>query len=148
MAVYYLRRFRKKYLVFAVSLLLVTSIWIYGLFQYTTIKKKNIQYNPVKSKVKKNVACVNPKLELWNPIIWKYFKNIPPLKCSSERDWVYVVNGTFLISQGAIQSHGKISCEYVPLVRGGSDFTVENGPSIRPMKSGTPLHSDFLRQFA
>ena len=142
---YFRSRYNKSCIVIAVITSFVTPIYFYGFFQYAPINRKSIQNNNITSDVKQNLACISPQLELWNPIIRKYFKDVPPLKCSSKRDWVHVMNGTFLISQQAVQSHGNISCEYIPLLRGRNDFTVENGPSIRPMTSGQPLQSNFFK---
>lgn len=89
-------------------------------------------------------ACVHPQLELWHPALKDYFKDVPPLQCSEEEDWVYVDNGTFKISPNAIKNHGEIECRYIPIVRGSNDFVVLNGETINGMKDGTPLVSDFF----
>ena len=98
----------------------------------------------ISSDVEKN-TCVQPVLELWHPDLRNFFHDPIPLKCSSEKDWVYVKNGTFHISSESIKKHGKISCEYLPLRRGKNDFNVTNGISIRPMEDGAAIRSDFFR---
>ena len=61
---------------------------------------------------------MHPALDLWHPELKEHFKTFTPIKCAEERDWVYVRNGTFRISQTAREQHGIITCDYIPLVRG------------------------------
>ena len=67
------------------------------------------------------------------------------LNCSSEDNWVYVINGTFHILEGAIKRHGKILCEYAPIVRGKGDYTAVHAPHVKPMMNGSALLSDFFK---
>ena len=89
-------------------------------------------------------ACVHPQLELWHPALKGYFKDMPPLQCADEENWVYVDNGTFRISPNAIKNHGEIECVYIPQIRGENDFAVLSGAPINNIKDGTPLVSDFF----
>ncbi|KAL8624498.1 hypothetical protein ACOMHN_053041 [Nucella lapillus] len=93
----------------------------------------------------KDVKCVHPKLDPFDPAVVQYYQKVGPVTCGSAmKEWVYVTNGTFRISLDAIKLHGDIVCDYAPIHRNG-DFHVKYGPSIKPMLSGTPLTEDFFR---
>ena len=66
------------------------------------------------------------------------------MKCSREKNWVYVKNGTFRIREDLKIAHGKVMCEYTALKRGQDDFTVMHDFRINNMLDGSPLVSDFF----
>ena len=45
----------------------------------------------------------------------------------------------------ATKKHGKILCEYAPIVRGRGDYTAVHAPHIKPMLDGSPLLTDFFK---
>ena len=93
----------------------------------------------------KGQACVHPLLDIWDQSIVGFFDSVPPLKCSHRKNWVFTKNGRFKISREAIKNNGDITCDITPVVRGGDDFTVNNAKTIRNIKDGTRLTSDFFR---
>ncbi|KAK2157320.1 hypothetical protein LSH36_193g02063 [Paralvinella palmiformis] len=57
-------------------------------------------------------------MELWHPSIKRLFTVPKPLHCrQSGKNWVYVKNGTFMISEEAIKKYGNVTCEYGPFAR-------------------------------
>ncbi|PVD18511.1 hypothetical protein C0Q70_21060 [Pomacea canaliculata] len=75
----------------------------------------------------------------------QFYQLKPHVDCSAAMDdWVYTTNGTFRISQRARRLHGKITCEYAPLVR-VDDFSARHAPHIKPMMDGAPLQTDFFK---
>ncbi|GFR96917.1 elongation factor Tu [Elysia marginata] len=92
-----------------------------------------------------DATCVLPKLDPCDPQILPFDKREPQVNCSVETNWVYVKNGTFHIHQSAIDKHGKILCEYAPIVRGRGDYTAVHAPHIKPMLDGAPLLTDFFK---
>ncbi len=99
---------------------------------------------PITISFQEGQACIHPELELWHPALKEYFKEAPPLQCAQDENWVYVYNGTFRISKNAISTHGAITCDYSPQMRGHNDFAVVNGPTVYAIADGTPLQSDFF----
>ncbi|KAK2157322.1 hypothetical protein LSH36_193g02065 [Paralvinella palmiformis] len=88
--------------------------------------------------------CKRPILELWHPSIRHHFSTPKPLTCSqSPKNWVYVKNGTFVISEEAIKKYGNVTCEYRPLVRMDDNSEVLRDV-IRPFSNGTRVVSDFF----
>ncbi len=86
---------------------------------------------------------MHPALDLWHPELKEHFKTFTPIKCAEERDWVYVRNGTFRISQTAREQHGIITCDYIPLVR-GTYVRIQSRVQNHLEKSST---SDLTRDF-
>jgi hypothetical protein len=88
--------------------------------------------------------CKRPKMDLWHPSMKQHFVIPSPIHCDeAQENWVYVYNGTFRISSAATAKHGKIMCEYRPLVR-INDSTEKLGDPIRPFDDGTSIQSDFF----
>ena len=88
-------------------------------------------------------ACVHPVLELWHPMLKKYFKVPPPLECTKEENWVHVHNGYFVITQSAMDTHGKVTCLCTPHIRGENDYKVYDSVSYE-FKHGDAIPSDFF----
>ena len=95
----------------------------------------------------KDQSCVQPKMELWQPQIKAIMQGpVKKLACSEvEKDWVYIGNSSIYIDIGAIQRHGKIVCDYMPLTR-LSDYDVKADASgtIKNFQNGTRLPADFI----
>lgn len=89
-------------------------------------------------------VCVHPKLEFNHPSIRDFFEDRKPVECSKDENWVYVENGTFRINEASQKLHGTVECEYVPLFR-ETDYRTKEGKSIKPMKDGAPLETDFFK---
>jgi len=142
---------------FSIGVMTVSVISAYWMFAYVmqviTVDKNPIQYlfahtEPAEdlhglSPVQPVQACVHPSLELWHPMLKKYFTDPEPLRCTKEQNWVYVQNGTFRINRKSIKSHGKIRCRYTPHLRGKDDFTVTDGVT-RDIKDGDLIDSDIF----
>ncbi|CAF0762928.1 unnamed protein product [Adineta steineri] len=94
-----------------------------------------------------NLACRYPKLAINNPEIWQYLDPITPSEpdCEKSTNWVYVDNGTFRLSQQALQKHGPIVCAYRPILRSKDDFSTMEGARLFPVVDKMPLVSDFFR---
>ncbi|CAF1054818.1 unnamed protein product [Rotaria sp. Silwood1] len=94
-----------------------------------------------------NLACRYPKLTINNPEIWKYLDPVTKSQpdCEKSTNWVYVDNGTFRLSQQALQKHGPIVCAYRPILRSKDDFTTMEGARLFPVVDKMPLVSDFFR---
>ncbi|CAF0790984.1 unnamed protein product [Adineta steineri] len=94
-----------------------------------------------------NLACRYPKLAINNPEIWQHLDPITPSEpdCEKSTNWVYVDNGTFRLSQQALQKHGPIVCAYRPILRSKDDFSTMEGARLFPVVDKMPLVSDFFR---
>lgn len=94
-----------------------------------------------------NLACQYPKLTIDNEDIWKHLQPVKKSKpdCEKATNWVYVDNGTFRLSQQALQKHGAIVCAYRPILRAKDDFSTMEGARLFPVVDKMPLVSDFFR---
>ena len=86
---------------------------------------------------------MHPTLDLWGPQMKSLYIDQRPLRCSSDANWVEVVNGTFHITEQAFGNHGNISCHYTPLSRGPNDHSVMQMETIN-ITHGDPITSDFF----
>ena len=93
----------------------------------------------------KGQECIHPKLDIWNTVSASNFLSYTPITCTSESNWVYVKNGTFHISQKAVEQHGDIKCAYGPIVRNEDDLNITTGKAIHPWLNNTKINSDFFR---
>lgn len=109
------------------------------------IRKDRLQ--KISSLLSSNQACVHPDLDIKDPSVSKFFKNVGKLKCSSNLDWVFVHNGTFRISDQVASQHPGITCDILPVLRGKDDFNYEYGDKIFDIKNGTQLKHDFFKVF-
>ncbi|CAF1058404.1 unnamed protein product [Adineta steineri] len=93
------------------------------------------------------LACSYPKLTIDNQDIWKHLQPVRKRKpdCEKATNWVYVENGTFRLSQQALQKHGAIVCAYRPILRSKDDFSTMEGARLFPIVDKMPLVSDFFR---
>lgn len=62
-------------------------------------------YDPSEKQV-----CVQPKLNPFEGDYAKHFHSVEPIKCSDDKDWITVSNGSVFVTPGATQIHGSISC--------------------------------------
>jgi len=94
-----------------------------------------------------NLVCQYPKLTIDNPDIWQHLDPVTKSKpdCEKATNWVYVENGTFRLSQQALQKHGAIVCAYRPILRSKDDFSTMEGARLFPIVDKMPLVSDFFR---
>jgi hypothetical protein len=94
-----------------------------------------------------NLACRYPKLMIDNPEVWKHLDPVTKSQpdCEKSTNWVYVDNGTFRLSQQALQKHGPIVCAYRPILRSKDDFSTMEGARLFPVVDKMPLVSDFFR---
>ncbi|CAF1350360.1 unnamed protein product [Adineta ricciae] len=94
-----------------------------------------------------HLACRYPKLLIDNPEIWKHLNPVKESQpdCEKSTNWVYVENGTFRLSQQALQKHGPIVCAYRPILRSKDDFSTMEGARLFPVVDKMPLVSDFFR---
>ncbi|ELT92777.1 hypothetical protein CAPTEDRAFT_140198 [Capitella teleta] len=93
----------------------------------------------------KQTICVLPELQLWHPDIKPFFMNPSPLECSSvEENWIYTTNGSYHISEAALQKHRDVLCEYTPLHRGKDDFEVKRGTSKKGSAVKVKLETDMF----
>ena len=94
-----------------------------------------------------NLICQYPKLTIDNQDIWKHLQPVKKFKpdCEKAINWVYVDNGTFRLSEHALQKHGAIVCAYRPILRGKDDFSTMEGARLFPIVDKMPLVSDFFR---
>jgi hypothetical protein len=93
------------------------------------------------------LTCQYPKLAIENEDIWKHLQPVTKSKpeCEKATNWVYVDNGTFRLSQQALQKHGAIVCAYRPILRSKDDFSTMEGARLFPIVDKMPLVSDFFR---
>jgi len=93
------------------------------------------------------LACQYPKLSIDNSDIWQHLDPVKESQpdCEKSTNWVYVENGTFRLSQQALQKHGPIVCAYRPILRAKDDFSTLEGARLFPVVDKMPLVSDFFR---
>ncbi len=108
---------------------------------------KNIYLLPKIYSNTTNLACQYPKLTIDNADVWKHLQPVTKSRpdCEKAMNWVYVDNGTFRISQQALQKHGAIVCAYRPILRSKDDFSTMEGARLFPIVDKMPLVSDFFR---
>jgi hypothetical protein len=108
---------------------------------------RNIYFFPKEYFNSTNLACQYPKLTIDNEDIWKHLEPVTKSKpdCEKATNWVYVDNGTFRVSQQALQKHGAIVCAYRPILRSKDDFSTMEGARLFPIVDKMPLVSDFFR---
>ncbi len=108
---------------------------------------KNIYLLPKEIFNATNLACQYPKLTIDNVDVWKHLQPVTKSKpdCEKATNWVYVDNGTFRLSQQALQKHGAIVCAYRPIIRSKDDFSTMEGARLFPIVDKMPLVSDFFR---
>ena len=87
-------------------------------------------------------SCVIPKLDPFLPAIYSHFKRLPPLSCTSDKNWVTVLNGKFYILPPGNTPLSDVSCDYIPIHRGKDDFNYYKGATIRNMKHGSLIPTD------
>ena len=94
-----------------------------------------------------NLACQYPKLSIDNKDVWRHLQPVNRSKpdCEKALNWVYVDNGTFRLTQQALQKHGAIVCAYRPILRSKDDFSTMEGARLFPVVDKMPLVSDFFR---
>lgn len=123
---------------------LVTFIVAFGLYTYSVYTAEIRTADRDDLIDSQEQICIHPKLRQDDEFISKHFWKVPKISCAAEENWVYVQNGTFRISQVAVKKHGKIECEYIPLVR-VDDYKTTGGDAIKPMTDGRPIASDFFK---
>ncbi|XP_059178759.1 uncharacterized protein LOC131957926 [Physella acuta] len=91
-------------------------------------------------------VCQHPQLDPCDPQVLPFDYFVHPVNCSKADDnWVYVDNGTFRISRKSLARYGDITCDYVSVERGETDFDVMEGELIEDIKDGSPITSDFFK---
>uniref|UniRef100_A0A914W1I4 DUF229 domain containing protein n=1 Tax=Plectus sambesii TaxID=2011161 RepID=A0A914W1I4_9BILA len=90
-------------------------------------------------------TCRIPKLDVNDPVVIKFFSKPPPLTCyRAEKNWAFVEDGRFYISDAAIRVHGPIKCDLLRFWR-VSDAQLETD-IVRNVKNGSMIEkSDYFR---
>lgn len=57
-------------------------------------------------------VCHQPKLDINNTEVLKFLKNVPPLECDKEEDWVEIDGSTVRITAEAKKKYGDIICQF------------------------------------
>ena len=119
--------------------------WNHNLCRLTEVK---IRHNQIFNFMKYftiffQQACVHPVLELWHPVLKKHFKEPKPLQCAKEKNWVQVDNGSFVITQSAMNTHGSMTCICTPHIHGDDDNEVQDSISFE-FKHGDAIPSDIF----
>ncbi|XP_048514865.1 uncharacterized protein LOC105688188 isoform X2 [Athalia rosae] len=86
-------------------------------------------------------ACRHPDLDVSNPEIMKFIKDVPPLECTPE-DWVTVNGSTLVLTEKAKQKFGPITCAFNEIVR-VDDYNIKMMPTEESDVSYTLKFSDF-----
>lgn len=86
-------------------------------------------------------ACRHPNLDVSNPEIMKFIKDVPPLVCTPE-DWVTVDGSTLLVAEKAKQRFGPITCAFNEIIR-VDDYNVKLTDTVESDVSYTLKQSDF-----
>ncbi|CAF1076953.1 unnamed protein product, partial [Didymodactylos carnosus] len=94
-----------------------------------------------------NLYCQYPKLSIDSKDIWNYLRPVKKKQpeCEKVQNWVYTDNGTFRLSQEAVQKYGPINCSYRAILRGKNDFSTIEEPPLLAVVDKMPLVSDFFR---
>ena len=149
------RRTIRRLVLMAVSLIFVVSLYLTIRGSVHTASQRHVIRSSPHLKSRDAIVatdyvdelfteCRRPTMDLWHPYMKQHFVVPSPLHCDeAPENWVYVDNSTFRISPMAIEKHGKIMCEYRPVVR-ISDSMQNLGEPIRPFVDGSPIQSDFF----
>ncbi|XP_046607068.1 uncharacterized protein LOC124298720 isoform X2 [Neodiprion virginianus] len=86
-------------------------------------------------------ACRHPDLELLNPEIMKFIKDVPPLECTPE-DWVIANRSTLVVTEKARQRFGPITCAFKEIIR-VDDYTNRITKPVESDVSYTLKDSDY-----
>ncbi|CAL4066613.1 unnamed protein product, partial [Meganyctiphanes norvegica] len=90
-----------------------------------------------------HIACQHPDLDVKNPEIFRFFRQLDPIKCAEEPDWVVVSGSTATITKQAKEQHGgDIECEFTELLREDDD-TNKRGITTATHDSFVFANSDF-----
>lgn len=57
-------------------------------------------------------VCHQPKLDINNTEVLRFLKNVPPLKCDDEEDWLEIEGSTVRITAEAKKKYGNIRCQF------------------------------------
>ena len=111
-------------------------------YPHNNLNNKVIQHHLEKVD---ETLCKHPMMELWQPNIKALMDKEESfnLKCSKEKNWVYMDNLSIYIDIGAEKRHGKIICDCTSVER-ETEFKVNSGAIIKDIKNGTRLPSDFI----
>ncbi|XP_064638987.1 uncharacterized protein LOC135494701 [Lineus longissimus] len=90
-------------------------------------------------------ACVQAQLKMYpNQKYRDFFGDTRKVPCPG-KDWVKTEAGKFKILDFAKKQFGDITCDFLPLLRGGDDFHFHNGELIRNIQDGANVTSDVAR---
>lgn len=153
MGLFLWRRKWKKYSLLILSIVFLSlgsSIFFQLKFILNNNRWSNVIYHSDAENIPKEAsfksqngqACVHPILSLWHPDMKKFFTTIPALKCSAEKDWIFLDNGHLYFDPSIKDLHGEIKCDYTPIIR-IDDFGNKDGTTIENIKNGFKITSDF-----
>lgn len=86
-------------------------------------------------------ACTFPELDILNPEIMKFIKDVKPLDCKMD-DWVTVEGSKLQISSKAKTRYGEITCAFKEIIR-EDDFETSFTDSVESNDVYTLKESDF-----
>ncbi|XP_049802017.1 uncharacterized protein LOC126236620 [Schistocerca nitens] len=89
-------------------------------------------------------ACRHPYLEVNNPDIMKFIKDLGPIKCSDEQDWVEMDGSTARITSTARKKYGDIECGFTDIFR-DSDHATHDGVTTQTHTEYHLEESDFVK---
>ena len=142
-----LRRSQRRLCVLALALICATVTYVLVVHKalHANIKSRFVDLPVQFISTDAGQACVQPKLALYPDTRFRrFFWNVAKPVCTSDTDWIYVENGTIRFSASALNRHGYITCDYIPLIREDEFNTVE-GTRVRAIQDGTKLTSDFFK---
>ncbi|XP_066260671.1 uncharacterized protein [Euwallacea similis] len=91
------------------------------------------------------LACKQPKLDVYNPEIMKFVKNVPPIDCSKAGiDWVKCQGSECVIQDEARQKYGPIKCSFTDIIR-INDFELSDGETTYSSEYYKLEKSDVVR---
>ncbi|CAF1322881.1 unnamed protein product [Rotaria sp. Silwood1] len=127
-----------------------TGAFIYN-FDWNTFSEEQLGTKDIQSLDEDNfnttdLTCQQPKLMIENPEIWEHLDPVRKSQpdCEKSTNWVYVDNGTFRLSEQALQKHGPILCGYRSILRSKDDFSTIEGVRLFPVVDKMALLSNFF----
>uniref|UniRef100_A0A5S6R123 Sulfatase N-terminal domain-containing protein n=1 Tax=Trichuris muris TaxID=70415 RepID=A0A5S6R123_TRIMR len=90
-----------------------------------------------------NGICVTQSQHMDDPEISRLIYVPKPLSCAKENNWVYVKNGYFFIKPEAIARHGRITCNFQPVIF-ADDLSLTSW-LIKGVHSNSSAPTDFMK---
>jgi hypothetical protein len=113
----------------------------YEEFNFQTIPSRLPNLTKTTGHTAEKQACVTAKMKLYpSQQFADFFTDVPKPKCPGE-NWVEIDRGVFRILKSAKSKFRKITCDYLPIVRGKDDHHHHFGKTIRNIRDGAAVSS-------